>query len=759
MPSSALKIGGLALAILVGVGVLLYVSNLHHLEQLEPLEPVEPEYSTTPPLPEEGATQEVSTPAKSYPRTVYINGVELEFSEYHEKYFSQSLSISEVAAVQVVFDPEAEELEFWVDVDHSKLYEAVKRLWNESAVIYAEPSPPFASQMLIEGPLPVNDVYRHLWELQDRLELANWRDAQLVTLREIVESAGKAIGVNISRYAPALSSEDQFAPITFEAYGVGYYTVRVDGAERSVWVRVRFAIPRALVAHWMLGIRSSSILRVVEMVWFRDPYFYEVVAPAFRFIADFLELDYVARAQLIKEFFRLLRSSSVHATNFGDVLVGGGVCREFGFYSALLARELGVDRVYMLVAVPKVDPGRWIILSPEEVGHMMSVTDDPLIGDTRYSISVGGRTLYLFVDNGWAISNWEEFLSMLRDGEAFLLYFNPQYSGRLSLTDIRFSMYLRSLAGELVGAIPYLLGVVRDGYAILVYDVDKDRAFMEPPKSVEDDRFDPTIPLTNVTSWYTWMFWEEVESALRAGGKVEIINETNTYELIAKWYESCFDIIEISTEEGVKKVAIPKPQCLAASYEKRVYPNGVYEEVVVYGDGARGLYRIVASIPIIIERLEQAEKISAAASMGEPVEVGGYRVTVLELKEARYLKGVLGTYHQVPSGTKGVLVALMIEVTGQKVWCPERYTTWGYLITEPGNKYGFTTTSRVPLILGASDDIKKEAVLFLDLTMSACVGPGKSTGGHLLFVIPEDERPAKLVLYIGPAEIVVNLQE
>jgi len=260
------------------------------------------------------------------------------------------------------------------------------------------------------------------------------------------------------------------------------------------------------------------------------------------------------------------------------------VCREFGFYSALLAKELGIDRVYMLVAVPKVDPGRWIILSPEEVGHMMSVTDDPLIGDTRYSISVGGRTLYLFVDNGWAISNWEEFLSMLRDGEAFLLYFNPQYSGRLSLTDIRFSRYLRSLAGELVGSYPYLLGVVRDGYAILVYDVDKDRAFMEPPKSVEDDRFDPTIPLTNVTSWYTWMFWEEVESALRAGGKVEIINETNTYKLIAKWYESCFDIIEISTEEGVKKVAIPKPQCLAATYEKCVYPNGVYEEVVVYGD-------------------------------------------------------------------------------------------------------------------------------------------------------------------------------
>jgi len=748
MPSSVLKIGGLALAILVGVGVLLYVSNLHPLEQLKPLEPPKPEHSATPPL-----------PAKSYPRKIHINGVELEFSEYHEKYFSQRLSISEAGTVRVVYDPGEEELEFWVDVNSSRMYEAVKRLWNESGVIYAESNPPFGLQSFIEGPIPVNDVYRHLGDLQLWIKSSKYGIPRVVTIREIVETRGGIIGVNISRYISDVDGEDQFSALLYKVYSVGRYPVRVDGVEKNVWVSVRFATPQALVAHRMLGIRSSSILRVVEMVWYRDPYFYEVVAPAFRFIADFLNLDYVARAQLIKEFFRLLRSSRVHATNFGEVLVGGGACSEFGFYSALLARELGIDRVYMLVAVPKVDPGSWIILSPEEVGHMMSVTDDPSIGDTRYAIRVGSKTLYLFVDNGWAISNWEEFLSMLRDGEAFLLYFNPQYSGRLSLTDIRFSRYLRSLAGELVGSYPYLLGVVRDGYAILVYDVDKDRAFMEPPKTAEDVRFDPTIPLTNVTSWYTWMFWEEVRSALGAGGKVEIINESNTYKLTAKWYESCFDIVEIRTEEGVKKVAIPKPRCLAASYEKREYPNGDYEEVVVYGDGARGLYRIVASVPIMIERLEQSEKISATTSMGEPVEVGGYRVTVLEVKEVRYVKSVLGAYRQVPKGSKGVLVALMIEVAGQRVWCPERFTTWGHLITEFGESYKFTSFGELPLIEEYIENIEEKAVLFLDLTMSACIGPGESTVGHLLFAVPEGERPVKLVLYIGSAEIVVKLAQ
>jgi len=155
----------------------------------------------------------------------------------------------------------------------------------------------------------------------------------------------------------------------------------------------------------------------------------------------------------------------------------------------------------------------------------------------------------------------------------------------------------------------------------------------------------------------------------------------------------------------------------------------------------------------------KAEKTSAATSIGEPVEVGGYRVAVLEVKEVRYVKSIFDTYRQVPKGSKGVLVALMIEAAGQRVWCPERFTTWGYLITESGKRYKFTSFGELPLIEEFSDDIEKEAVLFLDLTMPACVGPGESTVGHLLFAVPEGERPVKLVLYIGPAEIVVNLQD
>ena len=196
MPSSNLKIGALALAILVGVGVVLYVSNLHPLEPLELLELVEPEYSAPSPLPEEEATQEA--PAKSYPRTVYVNGVELKFSEYHGKYFSQGLGVSEVTEVRIVCDPEGEILEFWVDVNSSKLYEAVRRVWNESGVIYAKPNPPFSLHSFIERPVFVNYVYRHLQRLHLWIEVSKYLLPRIVTIREIVESGNTAIHLNIS---------------------------------------------------------------------------------------------------------------------------------------------------------------------------------------------------------------------------------------------------------------------------------------------------------------------------------------------------------------------------------------------------------------------------------------------------------------------------------------------------------------------------------------------------------------------------------
>jgi hypothetical protein len=90
---------------------------------------------------------------------------------------------------------------------------------------------------------------------------------------------------------------------------------------------------------------------------------------------------------------------------------------------------------------------------------------------------------------------------------------------------------------------------------------------------------------------------------------------------------------------------------------------------------------------------------------------------------------------------------------------PGAVRPWGYLITESGSKYRFTSFGELPLIEEYIENIEEKAVLFLDLTMSACIGPGESTRGHLLFAVPEGENPAKLVLYIGSAEIVVDLSQ
>jgi len=127
------------------------------------------------------------------------------------------------------------------------------------------------------------------------------------------------------------------------------------------------------------------------------------------------------------------------------------------------------------------------------------------------------------------------------------------------------------------------------------------------------------------------------------------------------------------------------------------------------------------------------------------------------------VKSPFGSYRQVPKyltygnetvPAKGILVTVVIEVTGQALWCPEFLQA--YLVTESGKRFGLVGFSQLPIDLEATEGME-EAVLSLDLTMSACVGLGESTGGHLLFVVPKDEALAKLVIYICSAEVVVDL--
>ena len=755
------KVAVVLLIVLAGaVGAIYLTSHRFPEWWLHPVE--EPLHTSTA---VQGGPTAIATPSPDtetipeLPETTYVNGVEMGLYYYYDTYSSQDIDISDAAKITILYSPIKNYLEFVVKIKNAtKLYETAKSVWNETGLIYSERVYTGGLYRVFWIPVPLNDAHGRLFEIFVRMYRA-WTGADyemlhMTTVRELLDTKGEVVKTKLW-YVESVTSEKFYAMTSFETVSVGAWRVKVGDTEERVMVGIKFEIPEPLLAH---SPNKEEYILSAQLVWYRDPYFYEVAVPAFKFVADFLNLDYVGRAQLIRNFFSSLGVSGVNAANFGEVLARGGSCREYAFYSMMLAKELGVRGVYMLLAMPRASPENWIILTQAPIGHAVAVTDDPSIGDSEYSITFGGKTFYVFVDNGWALANWEEFLSMVRDGVAYLAQPNPQYNG-LSPGDIHLTLFL---LGILRDYFPFNT-VVNGSLVIVVYSEYADSTpISDHPPVLEptNERFNLSIPLYNVSMYVTDLFRYDMRSVLSIGGVLEVENTTNYYGFFVKRYESCFDVIRVCVEGRCEEVLIPKPDCRVGYYGKYLYPNGVYEVVEVYSSYRYPTaHRVAFYLPLIIQNVKdiEAEKTSATASIGEPVEVGGYRVTVLEVKEVRYVKSIIGPYHQVPNGTKGVLVTLIIEVTGQKVWCPERYTAWGYLITESGKKYRFTTSGELPLIEEYIENIEEKAVRFLDLTMSACRGPGESTGGHLLFAVPEGEKPAKLVLYIGSAEIVVDL--
>ena len=635
------------LILLLVLGGIVYVAVLNPLDNFA--------YNNTnttrgPTVTQQSKTTSTLSETPSYPLVIHVNGIELEFrEEWGFKYASQELNVSDLASIRIFYDPKEDHLEFLIDIkNYSEFYETVKELWNKSAIIYAEPSPGIvvSPYHFIVGPIPLNDVYDHLARYLRKhvgiwmTEAATPVTIQTVSLNRIIESGGTVLHLDLSKYMTSVNDESSFRSITtmptYKGYDVGVWKVVMNGVERNIRVRIRFTIPSALLLHWVLELHPSDIRYIVPLIWYRDPYFYEVAVPAFKFITDFLKLNYTDKAQLIKNFFGSLNTSDINVANFGDVLVKGGSCREYAFYSMMLARELGIDKVYILAVEPKEETNGWVI-GPGIVGHALSVTDDPLIGDTAYNITINEKTFYVFVDNGWAISHWDEFLAMLREGRGFLVQPNPKYDGYPSLTDIDFSRFILGFDNQKpsCGVAPIAV-VVNSSTLVLVYDEYGDTTFLEAsdirstlPNSSYMERFNTSIPLYNVSSLYTDMFRSELEQVVKNDGVVKVYNQSNSYSIIA-WYKCPKTVHEVNqklcTNETCKvykymvcvcnicsltnttKLCSPEP-CqpewrIHAFYEKLKYPNGFYEEIVIHYTKQVALYRIVVSIPLIFQRID-----------------------------------------------------------------------------------------------------------------------------------------------------------
>ena len=153
--------------------------------------------------------------------------------------------------------------------------------------------------------------------------------------------------------------------------------------------------------------------------------------------------------------------------------------------------------------------------------------------------------------------------------------------------------------------------------------------------------------------------------------------------------------------------------------------------------------------------VEEATKVEHASGVvGQPMVVDGWEVTVLGVREAKYVKHD-DSYYSAKEGEKAVLVSLRVKNVGEETRTASEI--WNFvLVTDAGRSYERGYVWDLEPLWGAT--IK--AAEYRDISLAQSIPPGAYIEGDLLFVISKGESPARLhfkVGIIGGTEVEVEL--
>ena len=146
--------------------------------------------------------------------------------------------------------------------------------------------------------------------------------------------------------------------------------------------------------------------------------------------------------------------------------------------------------------------------------------------------------------------------------------------------------------------------------------------------------------------------------------------------------------------------------------------------------------------------------------IGQTVTVGDWEITVLGVKEAKYLKRD-DSYYAAKEGQKAVVVTLRIKNIGKETKTPD---IWKFVIVTNANKsYGDEPVYSFKYLLSwdVTEEVKRSAVTVNMLRTFASIAPGTQMEGDILFAIPQNEEPQKLhfkVGIIGSTEVIITLR-
>ena len=146
--------------------------------------------------------------------------------------------------------------------------------------------------------------------------------------------------------------------------------------------------------------------------------------------------------------------------------------------------------------------------------------------------------------------------------------------------------------------------------------------------------------------------------------------------------------------------------------------------------------------------------------VGRAVTVGNWEVTVLGVKEAKYLKSG-DSYYAAEEGQKAIVVTLRIRNIGKETKTPD---IWNFVMVTNANKsYEDKSVYSFKYLLSwdVTEEVKRNAVTVNMLRTFAPIAPGTQIEGDILFAIPQNEEPQKLhfrVGILGPTEVIITLR-
>jgi hypothetical protein len=137
------------------------------------------------------------------------------------------------------------------------------------------------------------------------------------------------------------------------------------------------------------------------------------------------------------------------------------------------------------------------------------------------------------------------------------------------------------------------------------------------------------------------------------------------------------------------------------------------------------------------------------ARPGQSANLGIWRLAVLEIIEAKYIKHS-GSYYAALEGTKAVLIRLRVENVGHEARSPALNILALLLVTDANKSYERVSPYHLRPIWEARREVIESAAEYVELDMLAKVAPGARAEGHLLFLVPEGEKPKKLHVTYWP---------